>query len=39
MHSPAVALGDKTPIKYAMNEAGAKRVEQLLTRIDDGVFS
>jgi putative toxin-antitoxin system antitoxin component (TIGR02293 family) len=39
MHSPAVALGDKTPIEYAMNEAGAKRVEQLLTRIDDGVFS
>jgi len=39
MHSPAVALGDKTPIEYAMNEAGAKRVEQLLIRIDDGVFS
>jgi putative toxin-antitoxin system antitoxin component (TIGR02293 family) len=39
MHSPAVALGDKTPIEYAMNDAGAKRVEQLLTRIDDGVFS
>jgi putative toxin-antitoxin system antitoxin component (TIGR02293 family) len=35
MHSPAVALGDKTPMAYAMNEAGAKRVAQLLIRIDD----
>ena len=39
MHSPAIALGDKTPLAYAMNEAGAKRVEQLLIRIDDGVYS
>lgn len=39
MHSPAVALGDKTPMAYAMNAAGAKRVAQLLTRIDDGVYS
>jgi putative toxin-antitoxin system antitoxin component (TIGR02293 family) len=39
MHSPAIALGDKPPLAYAMNEAGAKRVEQLLIRIDDGVYS
>lgn len=39
MHSPAVALGDKTPLEYARNEVGAKRVEQLLIRIDHGVFS
>jgi putative toxin-antitoxin system antitoxin component (TIGR02293 family) len=39
MHSPAIALGDKTPLAYARNEAGAKRVEQLLIRIDDGVYS
>ena len=39
MHSPAIALGDKTPLTYAMNAAGAKRVEQLLIRIDDGVYS
>jgi len=39
MTSPAVALGDQTPLAYATNEAGAKRVEQLLTRIDDGVYS
>lgn len=39
MTSPAVALGDQTPLAYATNEAGAKRAEQLLTRIDDGVYS
>jgi putative toxin-antitoxin system antitoxin component (TIGR02293 family) len=39
MTSPAVALGDEAPLAYASNEAGAKRVEQLLTRIDDGVYS
>jgi putative toxin-antitoxin system antitoxin component (TIGR02293 family) len=39
MTSPALALGDQTPLAYATNEAGAKRVEQLLTRIDDGVYS
>ena len=39
MTGPAVALGDQTPLSYATNEAGAKRVEQLLTRIDDGVYS
>lgn len=39
MTSPAVALGDQTPLAYATNEAGAKRVGQLLTRIDDGVYS
>lgn len=39
MTGPALALGDQTPLAYATNEAGAKRVEQLLTRIDDGVYS
>ena len=39
MTSPAVALGDQTPLSYAINEAGAKRVGQLLTRIDDSVYS
>ena len=39
MTGPALALGDQTPLAYATNEAGAKRVEQLLTRIDDSVYS
>ena len=39
MTSPAVALNDHTPLEYARNEAGAKRVEALLTRIEYGVFS
>ena len=39
MTSPAVALNDRTPLEYARNEAGAKRVEALLTRIEYGVFS
>lgn len=39
MTGPALALADQTPLSYATNEAGAKRVEQLLTRIDDGVYS
>ncbi len=39
MTGPAVALGDQTPLAYATNKAGAKRVEQLLTRIDDDVYS
>ena len=39
MASPALALGNRRPLEYARNEAGAKRVEALLTRIEYGVFS
>ncbi|MEX2535647.1 MAG: antitoxin Xre/MbcA/ParS toxin-binding domain-containing protein [Trueperaceae bacterium] len=39
MQSPAVALGDRTPLEFAANEAGAKRVKALLTRIEHGVYS
>ena len=39
MTSPAIALGDHTPLEYARNEAGARRVEALLTRLEHGVFS
>jgi len=39
MTGPALALGDQTSLAYATNEAGAKRVEQFLARIDDGVYS
>lgn len=39
MSSPALALGDRTPLAYAQNEVGARRVAALLTRIEHGVFS
>ncbi len=39
MNSPAVALGGRTPLAYAHNEAGARRVSTILTRIEHGVFS
>jgi putative toxin-antitoxin system antitoxin component (TIGR02293 family) len=39
MRSPAVALGDRTPLQYAVNEAGTQRVKALLTRIAHGVYS
>ena len=39
MTSPAIALNDRTPLEYARNEAGAKRVEALLTRVEYGVYS
>lgn len=39
MNSPALALGDHTPLEYAQNEAGARQVSDLLVRIDHGVYS
>ena len=38
MAEPAVALGDRTPLAYARNEAGAQRIEDLLLRIEHGVY-
>ncbi len=39
MTSPAIALDGHTPLEYARNEAGAQRVEALLTRLEYGVYS
>ncbi|MBW2011413.1 MAG: DUF2384 domain-containing protein [Deltaproteobacteria bacterium] len=36
---PAKALGGKTPLEYADTEPGAQEVEDLLGRIEYGVFS
>ena len=36
---PAWALGDVAPLEYADTELGAKEVEDLLGRIEHGVFS
>ena len=37
--SPQKALGGKTPLEYADTEPGAREVEDLLGRIEHGVFS
>jgi putative toxin-antitoxin system antitoxin component (TIGR02293 family) len=39
LKDPAWALGDVSPLEYAKTELGAQEVENLLSRIDDGVFS
>ena len=37
--SPKRALGGKTPLEYADTELGAREVEDLLGRLEHGVFS
>ncbi len=37
--SPKVALGGKSPFEYADTEPGAREVEDLLGRLEHGVFS
>jgi putative toxin-antitoxin system antitoxin component (TIGR02293 family) len=37
--SPKKALGGETPLKYSRTEPGAREVENLLGRIEYGVFS
>jgi putative toxin-antitoxin system antitoxin component (TIGR02293 family) len=37
--SPQKALGSKTPLEYADTEPGAREVEDLLGRLEHGVFS
>ena len=39
LKSPKRALGGATPLEYADTEPGAREVEDLLTRLEDGVFS
>lgn len=39
LKEPAWALGDTAPLQYAKTELGAQEVEDLLGRIEDGVFS
>jgi putative toxin-antitoxin system antitoxin component (TIGR02293 family) len=38
-NSHILALGRKTPLEYAQTEPGAREVENILGRIEDGVFS
>ncbi len=39
MESPNQALGGVTPLEYASTEVGAREVEQLIGRLEHGVFS
>ena len=39
LHAELPALGWRTPIDYAQTEPGAREVENLLGRIEHGVFS
>ncbi len=39
LHSPRPALGNPTPLELAKTKAGAKKVEDLIARLEDGVFS
>jgi len=39
LKSPKRALGGSTPLEYADTEPGAREVEDLLTRLEYGVFS
>lgn len=36
--SPALALGGKTPLDYADTEVGSREVENVLLRLEHGVF-
>ena len=39
LKTPNLSLGDKIPLEYADTEVGAREVENLLGRIDYGVYS
>jgi putative toxin-antitoxin system antitoxin component (TIGR02293 family) len=39
LKEPSWALGDVTPLRYADTELGAQEVEDLLGRIEHGVFT
>lgn len=39
LRKPKRALGKETPLTYLASEAGARRVEEMLYRIDSGIFA
>lgn len=39
LHTPSVALGNASPFHYASTEAGALEVEDLIGRLEYGVFT
>ena len=38
LHRPARALGEATPLKYSQTYLGAQEVEDLIERLEEGVF-
>ena len=39
LNSPLVSLGGRTPLDFARTEQGAREVENLLGRIEDGILA
>ncbi len=39
LHDPIVALGGRAPVNYLDTDAGVRRIEQILTRLDYGGIS
>ena len=39
LRKPKTALGGKSPLSYLATEAGARAVEEMLNRIDHGLFA
>jgi putative toxin-antitoxin system antitoxin component (TIGR02293 family) len=39
LNTPRKALGDRTPLAYARTEPGAREVEDLIGRLEHGIFS
>lgn len=39
LNAPAVSLGGRTPLEFARTEQGAREVENVLGRIEDGIFA
>jgi putative toxin-antitoxin system antitoxin component (TIGR02293 family) len=39
LNTPRRALGDRTPLAYARTEPGAREVENLIGRLEHGIFS
>ncbi len=39
LSTPRKALGDRTPLAYARTEPGAREVENLIGRLEHGIFS
>ncbi len=39
LHRPQSGLGERTPLELMKNEVGAREVEELLYRIEYGIYS
>jgi putative toxin-antitoxin system antitoxin component (TIGR02293 family) len=39
LNTPRKLLGDRSPLAYARTETGAREVENLIGRLEHGIFS